>query len=150
MIVGSFVGDVLPIRLADLAMAPQTHMCIGHKERETRRNIISKLTTRAKETPEENLRALIKKGPLSVETSLKQLEHNYESKPEWKLIEDGRVLSIPVEELRMENPPRPDRSGQVVFKEKKGGGGKQIESYPVGQTIDNINAFKFSIVSITE
>ena len=57
----------------------------------------------------------------------------------WKLIEDGGVLSIPVEELRMENPPRPDRSGQVVFKEKKGGGGKQIESYPVGQTIENLN-----------
>ena len=41
----------------------------------------------------------------------------------------------------MENPPRPDRSsGKVVFKEKKGGGGKQIESYPVGQTIENLNA----------
>ena len=39
----------------------------------------------------------------------------------------------------MENLPKPDRSGQVVFKEKRGGGGKQIESYPVGQTIDNLN-----------
>ena len=68
------------------------------------------------------------------------LEDIYESKPEWKVIEDGGVLSIPVEELRMQNPPRPDRSsGQVVFKEKKGGGGKQIESYSVGQTIDDLN-----------
>merc|ERR1712083_351843 len=86
-------------------------------------------------------RVLIKKGPVSVETSLKELEENYKSKPEWKVIEDGGVLSIPVEGLRMENPPNPDRlSGQVVFKEKKGGGGKQIESYPVGQTIENLNA----------
>ena len=44
---------------------------------------------------------------MSVETSLKELEDDYESKPEWKVIEDGGVLSIPVEELRMENPPRP-------------------------------------------
>ena len=76
-----------------------------------------------------------------METSLKELEENYERKPEWKVIEDGGVLSIPVEELRMENPPRPDRSGQVIFKEKKGGGGRQIESYPVVQTIENMNAF---------
>ena len=39
----------------------------------------------------------------------------------------------------MENPPKPDLSGTVVLKEKRGGGGKQIESYPVGQTIDNLN-----------
>jgi len=39
----------------------------------------------------------------------------------------------------MENPPRPDHSGQVVFKEKKGGGEKQIESYLVVQTIENLN-----------
>ena len=56
------------------------------------------------------------------------------------MIEDGGVFIIPVEELRMKNPPRPDRSGQAVFKEKKGGAGKQIENYPVGQTIDNMNA----------
>merc|ERR1719341_2477666 len=74
-----------------------------------------------------------------METSLKELDDKYERKPGWKVIEDGGVLSIPVEELRMENPPRPDRSGQVVFKEKKGGGGKQIENYPVVQTIDNLN-----------
>ena len=48
------------------------------------------------------------------------------------------MLSIPVEELRMENLPKPGRSGQVVFKEKKGGQGKQIDNYPVGQTIDKM------------
>merc|ERR1712130_877537 len=104
-----------------------------------RTNKISKLISKTKETPNENLRVLIKKGPVSVKMSLKELEENYERKPVWKVIEDGGVLSIPVEELRMEKPPRPDRSGQVVFKEKKGGGGKQIESYSVVQTIENLN-----------
>ena len=115
--------------------------CLGHQERKNRRNQTIKFPTRPTEVPDENYRVSIKKGPVTVETSLKELEDNYESKPEWKVIEDGGVLSIPVEELRMENPPRPDRSsGQVVFKEKKGGGGKQIENYPVGQTVDNLNA----------
>ena len=108
----------------------QTSNCLGHKEREDRRNKIAKHTATPNEDPDEKYRVLIKKGPVSVETSLKDLEDNYKSKPEWKVIEDGGVLSIPVEELRMENPPRPDRSGQVVFKEKKGGGENQIESYP--------------------
>ena len=76
---------------------------------------------------------------MSVETSLKELEEDYESKPEWKLIKEDGVLSVLMGELRMENPPKPNRSGQVVFKEKKGGGGKQIESYPVGQTINKLN-----------
>ena len=100
--------------------------CWGHREREDRANKILKLASKLKETPDEDCRVLIKKGPVSVETSLRELEDNYERKPAWKVIEDGGVLSIPLEELRMENPPRPDRSGQVVFKEKKGGGGKQI------------------------
>ena len=118
----------------------ESSTCLGHKVREARINKIVKLATRSKETPDENSRVLIKKGPVSVKTSLKELEDANERKPEWKVIEDGGVLSIPVEELRMENPSRPDHSGQVVFKEKKGGAGKQIENYPVGQTIDNMNA----------
>ena len=117
----------------------QANVCWGHREREDRRNKINRIAAKPKENPDENYRVLIKKGPVSVETSLKDLEDNYKSKPEWKVIEDGGVLSIPVEELRMENPPRPDRSGQVVFKEKRGRGGNQIESYPVGQTIENLN-----------
>ena len=114
-------------------------ICLGHKERVSRKNIIAKLITKSASAPDENCRISIKKGPVNVETSLKELEEDYESKPEWKLIKEGGVLSVPVEELRMENLPKPDRSGQVVFKEKRGGGGKQIESYPVGQTIDNLN-----------
>ena len=58
------------------------------------------------------------------------------------MIQDGGVLiSIPVEEW-IQNRLKPDRSGQIVFnKKKEGGGEKPIESYPVGQTIDNINGF---------
>ena len=93
--------------------------CLGHQLREDRKNIVGEVATRLNVPPDEKLKVLIKKGPVSVETSLKELEENYASKPEWKVIEDGGVLSIPVEELRMENPPRPNCSGQVVFREKK-------------------------------
>ena len=47
--------------------------CLGHKEREERANKIIRLATRPKETPDENLRVLIKKGPVLVETSLMEL-----------------------------------------------------------------------------
>ena len=114
-------------------------MCLGHKERGSRQNIIAKMIKSLAAAPDENCRISIKKGPVSTKTSLKELEEYYESKPEWKLIKEGGVLSVPVEELRMENLPKPNRSGQVVFKEKRGGGGKQIESYLVSQTIDNLN-----------
>ena len=113
--------------------------CTGHQSRVERENKIETFKDSTLKCADKNLKVLIRKGPVSVETSLNELEENYAGKPEWKVIEEGGVLSIPVEELRMENPPRPDRSGQVVFKEKKGGGGKQIESYPVGQTIEKLN-----------
>ena len=72
----------------------QSSTCLGHKEREDRRNKTIKLAAKPKESPDENLRVLIKKGPVSVETSLKEQEDTYEKKPEWKVIEDGGVLSI--------------------------------------------------------
>ena len=116
----------------------QPSICLGHQLREGRKNKISLLSTKPKKNPDEHIKALINKGPVSVETSLKELEDNYEITPEWKKIEDGGVLSIPVEELRMENPPRPNHSGRVVFG-KKGGGGKQIDNYPFTQTIQHMN-----------
>ena len=64
----------------------QANSCFGHKEREDRRNKITKFAAKPKENPDENYRVLIKNGPVSVETSLKELEDNYESKPEWKVI----------------------------------------------------------------
>ena len=90
--------------------------------------------------PDENLRVLIKRGPNTEETTLKELEETYASKPEWKVIDKGGVLTVPVEEFRMINPPKPDRSGNLKFVEKKGkGAGNQIESYPIAQTISNLN-----------
>ena len=98
----------------NLVMAQPT-TCLGHQEREMRRNKIDKLATTSMETLDKNYRVLIKNGPVSVETSLKELEEDYESKPEWKLIKEGGVLSVPVEELRMENFPKPNQSGCTPF-----------------------------------
>ena len=60
--------------------------CRGHNERTSRRNKIDKMSSRSCESPDENLRLLIKRGPVSVETSLKELEDNYSSKPEWAIV----------------------------------------------------------------
>ena len=84
-------------------------------------------------------RVLIKKGPVSVETSLKELEENFASKPDWEVIDEGGVLSIPVEEFRMINVPPPDRSGKVDFGKRKRGSGKVIEDYPPVQTVGHLN-----------
>ena len=99
-------------------------ICLGHKERASRQNRIAKLKTKSVMTLDENCRISIKKGPITVETSLKKLEEDYESKPEWKLIKEGGVLSVPVEELRMENPPKPDRSGSSCFQREERRTGK--------------------------
>ena len=103
-------------------------MCLGHEERACRRNIIAQLITKSASAPDENCRISIKRGPVNVETSLKELEEDYESKPEWKLIKEGGVLSVPVEELRLENLPNRD---------KRRARGKHNEV--VGQTIKNLN-----------
>ena len=111
---------------------------MGHGERGARRNKITKLLTSPLQSLDESLRVLIKKGPVSEETSLKELVEMYSGKPEWRVIENGGVLSIPVQEFRMINPPQPDGSGLVDFGKKKGGSGKLIENYPVGQTTENL------------
>ena len=78
------------------------------------------------------MKVLIKKGSTSVETSLKELEEKYAQKLERKLIEWGGVLSVPVEEFRMINPPKPGREGEYKFVEKTGKGKRNlIESYPI-------------------
>ena len=114
--------------------------CVGHRLREERRQKIKQLQNSEHVVLDENLRLLIKKGPVSLETSLRELEENYASKPEWKVIEGGGVLSVPVEEFRMINPPKPDREGNVKFEDKKGKGAKnKIEKYSIAQTIPNLN-----------
>ena len=91
-------------------------------------------------TPNETRRVLIKKGPVSVESSLKELEDFYAGRPEWKVIKDGGVLGIPVQEYRMMNPPNPDRDGNVVFVRRKGSTRKQIDHYTVAETIESLDA----------
>ena len=92
------------------------------------------------ETPDENLRANVRDRSGTRSWSLKELEGDFGTKPEWKRIHnEGGVLSIPMVELRMQNPPRPDSSGNVAFREVTRGGGKQIENYVVTQTVGYLN-----------
>ena len=117
-----------------------SNTCFGHDVRIARGNKIIKAKKSPPSNHDEDKIVLIKMGPTSKETSLKELEENYSSRPEWKVIDNGGVLSIPVEEFRMINPPKPDRCGNIEFGKKKGkGAGNLIESYPVSQTIANLN-----------
>ena len=97
----------------------ESNVCLGHGERGARRKKIENLLESQVQHPDENLRVLIKKGPVSEEKSLKELEENYARKPGWKVIEEGGVLSIPVEEFRMINNLKPDRVGHIAFGKKK-------------------------------
>ena len=97
---------------------------MGHTERDGRKNKVKRLLTSSLVAPDENLRVLVKKGPVTVETSLKELEENYARKPEWKVIEEGGVLSIPVEEFRMIDLQKPENFGKA-----KGKKGTKIENY---------------------
>ena len=56
--------------------------------------------------------------------SLIDLESTYKKKPEWKIIEEGGVWSVPVEEFRMQNPPHADARGNIDFEKKKAGESK--------------------------
>ena len=116
--------------------------CRGHSERIRRTSKKKKLAQKSCTSLERDLKVLVKLGPVSVETSLKELEEKYASKLEWKVIKEGGVLSVPVEEFRMINPPKPDRAGQIHFGRTagQGGGGNKIENYPVGQTVENLEA----------
>ena len=80
-----------------ITIMADSNLCLGHDVRVTRGNKVKTIMDSPQDIPDENLRVLIKKGPKSVETSLKELEENYASKPEWKVIENGGVLSVPVE-----------------------------------------------------
>ena len=119
----------------------QSDKCFGHEQRQERRNKINKLSSSPPHNLDETKRVLIKKGPVSKETSIKELEEIYASTASWKTIEDGGVLSVPLEEFRMVDPPKPNQAtGQVDFGKAKGGKGTKIENYTVGETIANLNA----------
>ena len=115
-------------------------LCIGHELRTARKNKITKMLKEPRRTPNETKRVLIKKGPVSTESSLQELEEFYARRPEWKVIKDGGVLGIPVSEYRLMNPPNPDREGNVVFGQRKGSSRKQIDHYTVAETIESLNA----------
>ena len=117
---------------------------MGHEERGARRKKINNLLRSPLQHPDENLRVLIKKGPVSVETSLKELKEKYERKLAWKVIEEGGVLSIPVEEFRMIIPPKPNHLGHVAFDKKKPRKGTNVEDYTVGQTIEHQDSLVLS------
>ena len=50
--------------------------CLGHGERESRINQIKKLLTSPLDSLNSSGKVLIKRGPVSVETSLKELEES--------------------------------------------------------------------------
>ena len=117
-----------------------SNTCFGHDIRIARDNKIMKATKSPPRNLEEDKVVLIKMGPTSKGTSLKGLAETYANKPGWKVIDNGGVLSVPVEEFRMINTPKPDREGNVQFGKRKGkGAANLIESYPVGQTVADLN-----------
>ena len=128
-------------------------VCLGHEERVSRRNKTLKLLQGSPQALDEEKRILIKKGPVSAKTSLREIEIHYKSRPEWRVVEEGGVLSIPVEEFRMVKPS--PKWTQAVQETKKQGllekvgkifskaprnkpSMRDIEHYPVGVTSEKL------------
>ena len=110
-------------------MSDNNSKCWGHAERAATKNKINKLLKSPQQTLDEEFKVLIKKGPVSVETSLKELRENFAGKGNWRQIKEGGILSFPLDEFRMIDPPQPNQAGQVVF--GRGGKGTKIENYTV-------------------
>ena len=90
--------------------------CWGSNEQNIREKI------RLKTLPLNSLnsqRNKVDPGPRQVVTSLKGLQEIYESKPAWKVIEEGGVLSIPVEEFMMIDPQKPENFGKARGKKEQ-------------------------------
>ena len=52
-------------------------VCLGHEERVSRRNKTKKLLEGSPQTLDEEKRILIKKGPVSAKTSLREIEIDF-------------------------------------------------------------------------
>ena len=112
--------------------------CVGHRARIDRKQTSFKLLRESEQGIVESKTIIIRKGPsVSVETSLRELEDIYEKTPEWDLVSNGGVLSVPVEELRTTNLPKPGPDGCLDFSKMKKGA-HVIQNFPVGQTIQNL------------
>ena len=84
----------------------ESDICWGHCEREKRKNKINQLLTSTQQSVDTSTRVLIKRGPVSEETSLSELEEIYARTSAWKKIENGGVLGVPVEEPNLQNLTR--------------------------------------------
>ena len=113
-------------------MAASSSTCLGHGERESRRNKVARLVAAQPQSIDETKLVSIKKGPVSITASLRGLEKEYEKSPEWKMVEGGGVLSLPLEDFRMQNLPHPDHSGNLDFGKRKGGKGETDRKLPAG------------------
>ena len=69
-----------------------TNTCFGHDVRIARGNKIIKATKSPPRNLDRDKVVLIKMGPTSKETSLKELEENYSSKPEWRNVRRSVIL----------------------------------------------------------
>ena len=108
----------------------QSSNCLGHEQRDQRANKIKKMLKSSPKILDDpgTHRVLIKKGPISVKTSLLCKQAWVEGDWGWRSAQHpyGGVQD--------------DQSSKTRKNQKKGrGAGNQIESYPAGQTIKNLN-----------
>ena len=104
--------------------------CMGHRARIDRKHTSFKLLRESEQGIVESKTIIIRKGPsVSVETSLKELVDIYKKTPEWDLVSNGGVLSVPVEELRTTNLPKPGPDGCLDFSKMKKGA-HVIQNFP--------------------
>ena len=99
-------------------MDSSTPDCLGHCLRGERGKTVSKLKTETITDLDKTKRAKINSGPTSVETCLEDLEVSFSKQQEWKVIKEGGVLNIPIEEFRLEHRPKPNHKGETQFGRK--------------------------------
>ena len=86
-------------------------------------------------------RVVVKTTEETAKTSTEEMKENFAKTAEWKVIEGGGVLSVPVTELRLLNMPGPDRrTGKREFeKHQVRAKTNVIDYYSVDQTERRMN-----------